>query len=321
VAAVDESVAEAAGTRAAAIKRAAVIGTGTMGPGMGAVLARFGMEVTLYDVSEEALERASAGVAMAGGVLDQFGIEQVEGGSLSYVGDLAEALDGAELVAEAVPERIELKHEVFARFEELAPPHAILASNTSGIPITKIAERAARPGNIVGMHWSNPPHVIPMIEVIPGERTSAETTATAVALVERIGYEAVVESEVPGFVENRILYAIMREAVDLVDRGIIDADGMDRCVRWGIGYKLAVIGPMELLDMAGLDIYQAVGSYLNKDLCNGTEVSKTITDRTAAGNLGMKTGSGLYDYTPERINELRAMRARKLVAVRKALSD
>ena len=171
------------------------------------------------------------------------------------------------------------------------------------------------------MHWSNPPHVIPMIEVIPGERTSAETTATAVALVERIGYEAVVEGEVPGFVENRILYAIMREAVDLVDRGIIDADGMDRCVRWGIGYKLAVIGPMELLDMAGLDIYQAVGSYLNKDLCNGTEVSKTITDRTAAGNLGMKTGSGLYDYTPERINELRAMRARKLVAVRKALSD
>jgi 3-hydroxybutyryl-CoA dehydrogenase/5-formyl-3-hydroxy-2-methylpyridine 4-carboxylate dehydrogenase len=292
-----------------------------MGPGMGAVLARAGMEVTLYDVSEEALGRAETGVGLADGVLDQFGVEPVEGGSVSYVADLEEALDGAEFVAEAIPERLELKHEIFARFEELARPDAILASNTSGIPITKIAEPLARPENVVGMHWSNPPHVIPMIEVIPGDRTSDETTAVAVALVERIGYEAVVEREVPGFVENRILYAIMREAVDLVDRGIIDADGMDRCVRWGIGYKLAVIGPMELLDMAGLDIYQAVGSYLNKDLCNGTEVSKTITDRTAAGNLGMKTGSGLYDYTPERINELRAMRARKLVAVRKALSD
>ena len=320
MAAVNEA-AEVAATRAAAVTRAAVIGTGTMGPGMGAVLARAGMEVTLYDVSEEALGRAADGVKLAETVLDQFGTEQVEGGRISFAGDLAEALDGAELVAEAVPERLELKHEVFARFEELAPPDAILASNTSGLPITKIAEKCARPENVVGMHWSNPPHVIPMIEVIPGEQTSPDTTATAVALVERIGYEAVVEGEVPGFVENRILYAIMREAVDLVDRGIIDADGMDRCVRWGIGYKLAVIGPMELLDMAGLDIYQAVGSYLNKDLCNGTEVSKTITDRTAAGKLGMKTGSGLYDYTPERINELRAMRARKLVAVRKALNE
>ena len=171
------------------------------------------------------------------------------------------------------------------------------------------------------MHWSNPPHLIPMIEVIPGGRTSNETVAAAVALVERIGYEAVIEKEVPGFVENRILYAIMREAVDLVDRGIIDADGMDRCVRWGIGYKLAVIGPMELLDMAGLDIYNNVGSYLNQDLCNGADVSKTITDRVERGELGIKTGKGLYDYTPERIAELRGERARKLVAVRKALES
>src|SRR5206468_12205373 len=109
---------------------------------------------------------------------------------------------------------------------------------------------------------------------------------------------AVVEGGVPGCVANRSLYAIMREAGDLVGRGIIDADGMDRCVRWGIGYKLAVIGPMELLDMAGLDIYQAVGGYLNADLCNSSEVSKTITDRTANGQLGMKTGQGLYEYTP-----------------------
>src|SRR5207248_9767723 len=158
----------------------------------------------------------------------------------------------------------------------------VRASNTAGIPVPKSAEACERPERVVGMHWSNPPHLIPMIEVIPGERTSKETIEAAVALVERVGYEAVVEGEVPGFVENRILYAIMREAVDLVDRGIIDADGMDRCVRWGIGYKLAVIGPMELLDMAGLDIYNAVGSYLNRDLCNSAEVSKTITERVEA---------------------------------------
>jgi 3-hydroxybutyryl-CoA dehydrogenase/5-formyl-3-hydroxy-2-methylpyridine 4-carboxylate dehydrogenase len=139
--------------------------------------------------------------------------------------------------------------------------------------------------------------------------------------VQDFGYHAVVEREVPGFVENRILYAILRECLDLVDRGIIDPAGLDTNVRWGIGYKLAVIGPMELLDMAGLDIYTNVGSYLNKDLCNGSEVSKTITDRVERNELGIKSGKGLYDYTPERIAELRAERARKLVAVRKALES
>lgn len=316
----DESTAGAT-TAAKPLRKAAILGTGTMGPGMGAVLARAGIEVALYDVSEEALARAATGVALADKVLDQLGTEPVAGGSVRYVGELGEALEGADLVAEAVPERLELKHEVLAQIEALAPSDVIIASNTSGLPITRLAEPCARPELIVGMHWSNPPHLIPMIEVIPGERTSEATVQAAVGLVERIGYEAVVEREVPGFVENRILYAIMREAVDLVDRGIIDADGMDRCVRWGIGYKLAVIGPMELLDMAGLDIYQAVGSYLNKDLCSSGEVSKTITDLTAQGKLGMKTGSGLYAYTPERADELRAARARRLVAVRKALSE
>lgn len=305
----------------AAVNRAAVIGTGTMGPGMGAVLARAGIEVALYDVSVEALDRAKAGVELAESVLDRLETVRTPGGSIRYETDLAAALAGAELVAEAIPERLELKHELFPQLERLAAPGAILASNTSGIPITRIAEVCSDPGRVIGMHWSNPPHLIPMIEVIPGDATSSETTASAVALVERIGYESVIEKEVPGFVENRILYAILREAVDLVDRGIIDAEGMDRCVRWGIGYKLAVIGPMELLDMAGLDIYANVGSYLNQDLCNGTEVSKTVTDRVAAGELGIKTGKGLFTYTPERIAELRGERARKLVAVRKALES
>jgi len=320
MATVKQPAVEDAATGRPAVRRAAVIGTGTMGPGMGAVLARAGIAVAMYDVSEEALDRSKAGVGLAEGVLDQLDTPQVDGGSIRYTADLADALQDVDFVFEAVPEKLEIKHEVFRDLERHVGSDTILASNTSGIPITKIAEGCEHPERVVGTHWSNPPHLIPMIEVIPGERTNEETVDAAVALVERIGYEAVVEREVPGFVENRILYAIMREAVDLVDRGIIDADGMDRCVRWGIGYKLAVIGPMELLDMAGLDIYQAVGSYLNQDLCNSTEVSNTITDRTAEGKLGMKTGGGLYEYTPERVDQLRAERARKLVGVRKALS-
>jgi 3-hydroxyacyl-CoA dehydrogenase len=292
-----------------------------MGPGMGAVLARAGLDVAMYDVSAEALERARGGVQMATGALERLGTEAVEGGALRYTGDLADALKDVDIVLEAVPEKLELKQKIYRQFEEMVSPETILASNTSGIPISKIAEVCEHRDRVVGMHWSNPPHLIPMIEIIPGDETSQESVDAVVALVRRVGYHPVVEREVPGFVENRILYAIMREALDLVDRGIVSPEGMDLNVRWGIGYKLAVIGPMELLDMAGLDIYQSVGSYLNKDLCTSSEVSSTINDLASEGKLGIKTGSGLYDYTPERIDELRAERARKLIAVRKALES
>ena len=301
------------------LKRAAIIGTGTMGPGMGAVLARAGIQTALYDVSAEALERAKTGVAMAEGALERLDAVKADGGGITYESDLATALAGCQLVIEAAPERLDLKQELFAEFEKHVTPDAILASNTSGIPITKIAADLQNPERVVGMHWSNPPHMIPMIEVIPGDKTSQATVDATVKLVQDIGYHAVVEREVPGFVENRILYAILRECLDLVDRGIVDAAGLDTNVRWGIGYKLAVIGPMELLDMAGLDIYKAVGTYLNPDLSTSGEVSSTILDLIEKGRLGMKTGGGLYDYTPEQINELRASRVAKLIAVRKAL--
>jgi 3-hydroxyacyl-CoA dehydrogenase len=303
----------------AAVRRAAVIGTGTMGPGMGAVLARAGIETALYDVSSEALDRARAASELAAGVLERLDAVKEDGGSLRFETDLEGALDGSDLVLEAVPEKLELKQEVFPQFEDVVAPEAVLASNTSGIPITKIASVCRHPERVVGLHWSNPPHLIPMIEVIPGEQTSQETVEAASELVRRIGYHPVVEKEVAGFVENRILYAILRECLDLVDRGIIDPEGLDLNVRWGIGYKLAVIGPMELLDMAGLDIYNAVGSYLNADLSTSGEVSSTIRDLIDKDRLGMKTGGGIYDYTPKQIDELRAKRAAKLVAVRKAL--
>jgi 3-hydroxyacyl-CoA dehydrogenase len=305
----------------AEVKRAAVIGTGTMGPGIGAVLARVGIDTALYDVSAEALEAAKGGVQLAEGVLERLDAAQAPGGGVRFESDLAAALAGADFVIEAVPEKLELKHEVFQQFEEQVSPDTILASNTSGIPITRLAEAVEHPERVVGMHWSNPPHLIPMIEVIPGERTAQSAVEAANELVRRIGYHPVVEREVPGFVENRILYAILRECLDLVDRGIIDPEGLDLNVRWGIGYKLAVIGPMELLDMAGLDIYNAVGSYLNKDLSTSGEVSSTIREKIEQGRLGMKTGGGIYDYTPEQVGELRAQRAAKLVAVRKALES
>lgn len=299
---------------------AAVIGTGTMGPGMGAVLERAGIQVALYDVSDEALEKARAGVELARGVLERLGTEQNGGGDIRFETDLQESLEGADFVLEAIPEKLELKQDVFADIEQHVADDAVLSSNTSGIPITKIAEKLEHPERVIGMHWSNPPHLIPMIEVIPGKRTNEGTIAAAQGLIQRIGYRASqLNKEVPGFVENRVLYAIMRECLALVDEGVIDAEELDLNVKWGIGYKLAVIPPMQLLDVAGLDIYESVANYLNSDLSTESGVSETITKLTEQGKLGIKAGGGLFEYSQDELAELPAKRAAALVAVRKTL--
>jgi 3-hydroxybutyryl-CoA dehydrogenase/5-formyl-3-hydroxy-2-methylpyridine 4-carboxylate dehydrogenase len=287
---------------------------------MAAVLARAGSRVTLTDISPEVLQRAEGAAQLASQVLDRVGARSQPGGSIALEADLQTALQGAGLVLEAVPEKLELKREVFASLEEHSAPDTILASNTSGIPITDIARDAQNPGRVIGMHWSNPPHLIPMIEVVPGERTAGSVRDAVVGIINAFGYEAVVEREVPGFVENRILYAILRECLSLVERGVISEADMDTCVKWGIGYKLSVIGPMRLLDMAGLDIYQSVASYLNPDLSSSGEVPQLIKDRTAKNQLGMKTLGGIYSYSEEQVRDRRAAIAAGLVAVRKTLS-
>ncbi len=303
------------------ISKTAIVGTGTMGAGMAATLARAGIDVRCYDVSEAVRDRFPGEVAVASGVLDRIHVGPAQSpGTVTVHGDLAETVQDAELVIESVPENTEIKAAVFADLEAHAPATAILATNTSGIPITTIQQPLKNPARVVGMHWSNPPHIIPVIEVIGGDQTSAETVESVRSLISGLGLTSVrVLKDVPGFVENRVLYAIMRECLSLVDGGVVSAEELDTCVQWGIGFKLSVIPPLQLLDVAGLDIYNAVASYLNRDLDGRADVSETITERVNAGNLGMKTGSGMYSYTPEQAQELRMTRAGKLIAVRQAL--
>jgi 3-hydroxybutyryl-CoA dehydrogenase/5-formyl-3-hydroxy-2-methylpyridine 4-carboxylate dehydrogenase len=309
------------------VKKVAVVGAGTMGPGMAATFARHGFDTTLYDVKPEQLDKARETVDFVYGTLTNGGFmtaSEADAGRarLRYSGDLAEALTGADFVIETVPERKELKQHVYREIEEHVGDDVIIATNTSGIPITEIAAVTRVPGRVVGMHWSNPPHLIPVIEVIRGEETTDETAQATVEVVERIGMvPALVDKDIAGFVENRILYAIMREALHLLDEGVASAEAIDTITKWGIGYKLAVIGPLELLDVAGLDIYTSVASYLNKDLNASPGISATVTEKVAEGKLGIKTQGGLFEYTPERIQELQAQRGRKLVATRKALAD
>ena len=196
--------------------KAAVIGLGTMGPGIAAVLARGGMEVACYDLSPEQLKKAEGELSGLQQVLDRIRPAS-RSGKVSFDEDLGRAAGDADLVVEAVPEKLELKRKVFAEIECVARPDAILASNTSGIPITRLQEAVTRKGRLVGMHWSNPPHVIPMVELIAGAHTERAVLERIREIAEACGLiPVIVDKDVPGFVHNRLLYAILREAVSLV---------------------------------------------------------------------------------------------------------
>ena len=303
--------------------RAAVIGLGTMGPGIAATLARSGATVKTFDIDSKRRAGAHREFEVATTVLERLGVPDRSGGMpITIAETLADCVAGAGLVVETVPEDLALKIEVLREVEALVDPQCILASDTSGIPISRIQEGLAVRSRVIGMHWSNPPHLIPMIEVIAGRWTAPDVVNAMVETVRRTGHlPIVIKKDVPGFVENRVLYAVMRECLELVESGVIAPEELDQCVSWGIGLKLAVIGPMALLDMAGLDIYAAVASYLNRELCDRPDVASYITERTSQGKLGMKTGSGIFSYTPERISALRAQRGTKLAAVRQALES
>jgi 5-formyl-3-hydroxy-2-methylpyridine 4-carboxylic acid 5-dehydrogenase len=304
------------------MKNAAVIGLGTMGPGIAATLARAGMNVSAFDADPAKRIKAGQSFAAAAAVLSALAVPDRSAAAIKVHDTLAACVAGADLVIETIPEDLDLKIQVFREIETHAADECILASDTSGIPITRIQAGTRIPGRVIGMHWSNPPHIIPMIEVISGEKTAPEVASALVEVIRACGHLPItIRKDVPGFVENRVLYAVMRECLDLVEQGVIEPQDLDACVSWGIGYKLAVVGPMALLDMAGLDIYAAVAGYLNKELSSRRDVASYIGERTAQRKLGIKTGSGIYDYTPEKIAELQSLRARKLVAVRKALQS
>ncbi|MEA2530406.1 MAG: 3-hydroxybutyryl-CoA dehydrogenase [Thermomicrobiales bacterium] len=309
------------------VKTVAVVGAGTMGPGIAATFARYGFTTRLSDVKPEQLEKAKGTIdfvykTLTGGGFMTEADAQTGWSNLTITGDQVAAVKDADFVVETVPERLDIKQAVFTELEGQVREDTILASNTSGIPITKLGEAVKTPNRVVGMHWSNPPHVIPVIEVIRGAHTDQATIDATNRVVERIGMvPAEVKRDVPGFVENRILYAIMREALHLLDEGVASAEDIDKITKWGIGYKLAVIGPLELLDVAGLDIYTAVASYLNKDLSNESGISSTVTSKVEQGKLGLKTQGDLFEYTPEKIQQLQQQRGRLLLASKKALTS
>ncbi len=282
------------------VKRIVIAGAGTMGSSMGETFAKYGYDVTLYDIFPSALEKAGNLIRLNQETeVAEHVVTPEESAALleriRYSEDKA-CFDGADLVVEAILEKLDVKHAFWAEISALVPEDAILASNTSGLSITAIAEVVKRPERFGGMHWINPPHLIPLIEVIQGKKTDDETAAAIRDMALAVEKKPVIVQDAPGFALNRIQLAVLRECLHIVEQGIATPEAVDDVMKYGLGMRYACLGPFEVCDLGGLDIFYNIASYLFEDLADGKAPFGMLADRFEKGQYGVKTAAGFYDY-------------------------
>lgn len=290
------------------IKNIAVLGTGTMGHGIALFSAKAGLNVVMYGRSDESLERgfnsikSSLNLLKAEGKLEDNKCEEILS-KIKGVKSIEEAAKDADLIIESLAEDLELKQKIFKQLDELCSPSIILATNTSGLSPTDIAKDTKHPERVAVAHFWNPPQLIPLVEVVPGEKTSEDTIVKIMEWVDFIGKKSVrMEKECLGFIGNRLQLALLREALYIVEKGWAKPEEVDKAMEYGHGRRLPVTGPLCSADLGGLDIFHNISSYLFKDLCNYTEPSKLMQNKVESGETGKKNKKGFYDW-PEEFSE------------------
>ena len=278
-----------------------VIGAGTMGHGIAHVAAMMGATVHLYD--------ALAGLAATG--KDKVGKNLAKGVELGKVDpgardaalarilsfdELAPACAGTDCVIEAVPERLDLKQDIFRQLEKLTPGHALLATNTSSLPISSIAGAIGTPGRVIGMHFFNPVHMMKLVEVVQHAAADPARVALAVGLAERMGKTPITVTDSPGFASSRLGLVIGLEAMRMVEQGVASAADIDTAMKLGYGHPM---GPLELTDLVGLDVRLGIAEYLAEAIGPAFTPPQTLRDKVAAGHLGKKSGQGYYRWSPD----------------------
>jgi 3-hydroxybutyryl-CoA dehydrogenase len=283
------------------IKTIAVIGAGTMGHGIAHVTAVMGANVRLYD--------AMRGAAPAG--IDRIAKNLAKGVELGKVtaaardaalarlqpcDEISTACKGVDCVIEAVPERLDLKREIFTDIDRDAPPHALLATNTSSLPIADIASAVRDGSRVVGMHFFNPVHVMKLVEVVRHSGSSGTAIALAVGLAEKMGKTPITVTDSPGFASSRLGIVIGLEAMRMLEQHVASAADIDTAMKLGYGHPM---GPLELTDLVGLDVRLGIAEYLSRALGAGFDPPQLLRDMVAAGKLGKKTGEGFYKWSPD----------------------
>jgi 3-hydroxybutyryl-CoA dehydrogenase len=282
-------------------QKVAVVGSGLMGRGIGQVFATAGFSVTLIDLNQKVLDLAIQQISSSLSVMEKAGLlsepKEAVLSRMATTPNLPEGVSEASFVVEAVFEDLEAKKDVFKRVEKGTSNSTIIASNTTAIPITTLGGVTSHPERVVGTHFWNPPHLVSAVEVTRGKKTSPETVEKSVSILKKAGKKpAVVNRDVPGQIGIRILYAMIREATWLVENEIASAEDIDNIVKQALGGRLEVLGPLELADLSGIDLVENVSNILYKSLDSSTAAQALVKQMVKAGELGVKTGKGFYDW-------------------------
>jgi 3-hydroxybutyryl-CoA dehydrogenase len=294
------------------MRRIGIIGAGLMGHGIAQVFAEAGHAVAITDPDPDALAAVPARVVANLTALGR-GAAAVE--RIELRSSLAAVAADADWVVEAAPERLELKRGIFAELERHARPDAILATNTSVIPVGAIAAELRTAARVVGTHWWNPPYLIALVEVVQGPATALDAVERTIALLAEAGKEPVhVRRDVPGFVGNRLQHALWREAIALVADGVCDAETVDRVVKASLGQRLAVMGPLETADLIGLDLTLDIHRAVIEHLDRTPGPAPYLEDLVADGRLGMRSGAGFREWEPGAAERARTTLLRHLGA-------
>ncbi len=275
-----------------------VIGAGTMGRGIAYVAAINEISVTIHDINNEALHNAEDFIkktmekSAQRGFLDANKLDDYIS-NINFTSDINTAVDGVEIIIEAVFEKMDLKIKLFQELDSICDPEVILATNTSTMSPTEIAASTNRPGKCIAMHFFNPVHKMKLIEIIKGLDTSEDTIAKTVQLGERLGKETVEVNEFPGFVTSRMNCLIGNEAMNLLMEGVASAEDIDKAMKLGLNHPM---GPLELADLVGLDSRLRNMEYLHETLGEKYRPSPILTKYVKAGRQGKKSGQGFYNY-------------------------
>ncbi|MHC4958438.1 MAG: 3-hydroxyacyl-CoA dehydrogenase family protein [Planctomycetota bacterium] len=281
------------------IERVAVLGAGTMGAGIAQVCAQVGCDVSLYDINDDATARGRKTIErfLAKGVDKGKVTEADRDATLARVAtttDLDGAVQDAHLVVEAAPEDLDLKRRIFSQVAAAAPDHALLATNTSSLPISQIADGSAAAPRIVGMHFFNPVPIMKLLEIVVGRETDPETTGAVREFGERLGKEVITVQDAPGFASSRLGICIAMEAIRMVSQGVASPEDIDRAMVYGYGHPM---GPLRLTDLVGLDVRMAIAEHLAEALDAPHFLPPELLRRMVAeGKLGKKSGEGFYKY-------------------------